>query len=165
MARPIAPQKFCHRSRSCGRCRGWPGRSGSPIWTWGSFLIKINILGVLFSGLKKHGCKKNWMWRYGDQGGQVPQYETVGQNYGKSVQSKRPRRGDDDVTPAQGKTAYCRRVTPQLGWDEVRQKVSQVKGEVTQVEGGIGYQKADPKTTHFPNFPTLASSCISPRSR
>lgn len=59
-------------------------------------------------------------------------------------------------SPPPGKTAYCRRVTPQLGSDEVRQKVSQVKGGsyAGRGRGGIGYQRADPKTTHFPNFPT-----------
>ena len=112
MVRPIGPQRFSHPSRSCGRCRGWPGRSGSPIWTWGS-----------------ESCE--------------------------SVQSKRARRWWR-CSPPPGKTAYCRRVTPQLGSDEVRQKVSQVKGGsyAGRGRGGIGYQRADPKTTHFPNFPT-----------
>ena len=90
----------------------------------------------------------------GYQRGQVPQYEPGSQTmrvFNEEICSS------DGVMMWAGKSAYCQGgVTPQLGCDEVSQKVSQVKGGsyVGRREGGIGYQKADPKTTHFHNFPT-----------
>ena len=67
-------------------------------------------------------------------------------------------------SPPPGKTAYCRRVTPQLGSDEVRQKVSQVKGG-SYAGRGDRVSEGRSENHSFPQFPhpPLASRISPPR--